>query len=170
MDFHQYRANVKKRRFENKKFFAKVRKKRPKDIDANIHALDEEVFAKTNCLDCAHCCQTMAPVLNRRDIDRISKYMGMKKGDFTIEYLRLDSDDDYVVNRTPCVFLNDDNHCSVYDVRPKYCQEYPHTTDNKITLQQMHNNVSVCPAVYEITEKLKRIYIEQLKSKNGLKG
>jgi Fe-S-cluster containining protein len=166
MDLHQFRANVRKRHVENKKFFDKIQKKRPSDLDDNILKLDEEVFQKINCLDCGNCCKTTPSMINRRDVDRISKYLGMSAGDFSEKYVTLDDDDDMVYKITPCVFLDDDNSCKIYDVRPKACRQYPHTGEDNVSIKVMRQNVAVCPAVYEITEKLKRIYIEQVKSKS----
>ena len=45
----------------------------------------------------------------------------------------------------------------IYDVRPKACAEFPHTDRKKF--QQITNitlkNISVCPAAYNIVEKMK---------------
>jgi len=70
-----------------------------------------------------------------------------------------------VYRHTPCAFLAEDNSCQIYEVRPKACREYPHTDMHKINLSIMRQNIAVCPAVYEITEKLKRAYIDALKLK-----
>ena len=58
-----------------------------------------------------------------------------------------------------CAFLEEDNRCSIYDVRPKACREFPHTDRIKQyqILDLTQKNVAVCPAVYEIIEKLKTI-------------
>jgi len=159
INFHQFNANVKKRRVENLKFYAKVKKKRPKDLDDNINMLDEKVFDKTDCLNCGNCCRTTPALMIRRDTKRISKYLGMKESDFAEKYLRLDEDDDTVLSQTPCVFLNEDNSCHIYEVRPRSCEEYPYTDQHKVNLNTMERNIAVCPAVYDITEELKRIYI-----------
>lgn len=166
IDFHQFKANVKKKRFENKKFFDNAQRKRPKDIDNLIQDLDQEVFTKIDCLDCGNCCKTTPSMVNNRDVKRISKFLGMSNGDFTERYLTVDEDDDTVYRQTPCVFLDkEDNSCQIYEVRPKACREYPHTDVHKISLEIMKKNVAICPAVYEITEKMKRHYIDELKKK-----
>ncbi len=166
IDFHQYRANVKKKRFENKKFFDNAQRKRPKNIDSHIQDLHEEVFENTNCLDCGNCCKTTPSMVNNRDVKRIAKYLGLTQGEFSEKYLAVDEDDDTVFRITPCVFLDkENNECTIYEVRPKACREYPHTDEHKVSLDIMRRNVGVCPAVYQITEKLKRVYIDELKKK-----
>ena len=121
--------------------------------------MHEEVFACTDCLECANCCSTTGPLFTDKDIGRIARKLRIKPSEFTEKYLRIDEDKDYVLQQVPCAFLGEDNRCSIYDVRPKACREFPHT--DRIKQYQILNltqkNVAVCPAVYEIVEKLKTI-------------
>ncbi len=146
------RKNVK----ANKKLFNRLAKK--KKLDEVFHAMHEEIFAKTDCLTCANCCRTTSPIFRDVDIERIAKYLGMRVADFTDKYLHLDEDRDWVLNSSPCTFLNlEDNKCSIYDFRPKACREYPHT-DRKNMTQIMNltfRNTLVCPAVAEMAERLR---------------
>jgi Fe-S-cluster containining protein len=83
----------------------------------------------------------------------------MKPGDFIEKYLRVDEDQDFVLQAAPCSFLNENNFCSIYEVRPKACREYPHT-DRKKMIQIMDltfKNSLICPAVLEMIERLKKI-------------
>ncbi|OEY71631.1 YkgJ family cysteine cluster protein [Salegentibacter salarius] len=143
---------------ENKKFFAKLRKKPPKDLDRQMQEMHEEEFSRTNCLDCANCCKTTGPLFTNKDIERISKHLKLKPQQFIEQYLRIDEDKDYVLQEVPCTFLAADNYCLIYDVRPKACREFPHT-DRKdfhkisnLTLK----NTAICPAAYNIVEEMKR--------------
>ncbi|WP_034921377.1 YkgJ family cysteine cluster protein [Gillisia sp. CAL575] len=143
---------------ENKKFFAKLRKKPPKHLDLQMQELHEEEFKRTDCLSCANCCKTTGPLFTNKDIERIAKHFRQKPVQFIETYLRVDEDNDHVLQQVPCTFLGEDNYCSIYEVRPKACREYPHT-DRKdfhkisnITL----NNTAICPAAYNIVEEMKR--------------
>jgi Fe-S-cluster containining protein len=146
------RRNVK----ENKKLFNRLAKK--KKLDDVFHSLHKQVFAKTDCLTCANCCRTTSPIFRDVDIERISKHVGMRVAEFTDKYLHLDEERDWVLNSSPCAFLDlDDNKCSIYDFRPKACREYPHT-DRKNMTQVMNltfRNTLVCPAVAEMAQTLK---------------
>lgn len=143
---------------ENKKFFAKLRKKPPKDLDRQMQEMHDEEFSRTNCLDCANCCKTTGPLFTNKDIERISKHLKLKPKQFIEQYLRIDEDKDYVLQEVPCTFLASDNYCLIYDVRPKACREFPHT-DRKdfhkisnLTLK----NTAICPAAYNIVEEMKK--------------
>lgn len=116
---------------ENKKFFEKLKKKPPKNLDYIMQNLHDDEFRKTNCLECANCCKTTGPLFTTADIERISKHFRQKPQQFIGQYLRVDEDNDYVLQSVPCVFLDNENYCLIYDVRPKACREFPHT-DKKI--------------------------------------
>jgi Fe-S-cluster containining protein len=81
----------------------------------------------------------------------------MKTQQFITQYLRIDEENDYVLQTVPCTFLGEDNYCSIYDVRPKACREFPHTDRKKF--QQISNltlkNVAICPAAFNIVEAMK---------------
>jgi Fe-S-cluster containining protein len=143
---------------ENRRFFRRLKKKPPKDLDATVQELHHAEFERTDCLKCANCCKTTGPLFTRADIDRISKHLRMKAARFEDTYLRTDEDGDAVLQQLPCPFLGTDNYCSIYEVRPKACREYPHTDRRrfeqlgKLTVK----NTFVCPAAYNIVEEMKK--------------
>jgi len=143
---------------ENKTFFTKLKKKPPKQLDYLMRELHDAEFSKTDCLECANCCKTTGPLFTDKDIERIAKYFRQKPQQFITQYLRLDEDNDYVLQTVPCAFLGADNYCSIYDVRPKACREFPHTDRKKF--QQISSltlkNVAICPAAFNIVEAMKK--------------
>jgi Fe-S-cluster containining protein len=143
---------------ETKKYFAKLKKRTPKNLDFVMQDLHKKEFEKTDCLTCGNCCKTTSPIFTNKDVERISKHFRMKVVVFTEQYLERDKDDFYVLKTAPCTFLDlSDNSCTIYDVRPKACSEYPHTDRRKfIQLTDLTlKNTEVCPAVYNIVEALK---------------
>lgn len=143
---------------EFKAVFKKINKKSARRTDTIVHAIHDEVFEKTNCLECGNCCKTIGPRITEADIKRMAKSMRIKAADFIEQYLRVDEDDDFVFKTMPCPFLAEDNYCLIYDNRPKACREYPHT-DRK-NFFQLKNltlvNSKSCPAVFEILTELTR--------------
>lgn len=127
-------------------------------LDQRVHALHEEVFETIDCLDCANCCRTLGPRILDTDIRRISSSLRMKPSAFVEQYLHLDEEGDYIFKSMPCPFLGNDSYCSIYEDRPKACREYPHT-DQRRVYQVMNltlKNSAVCPAVFEILERLRK--------------
>ena len=155
---NQLPIKAKEKHTENKKFFVKLKKKPPKNLDFVMQELHEDEFQRTDCLTCANCCKTTGPLFTNNDVARISKHFRMKPQRFIEQYLRIDEDNDYVLKHVPCTFLGADNYCSIYDVRPKACREFPHTDRKKF--QQISNltlkNVAICPAAYNIVEAMKK--------------
>ena len=149
---------VKDKQPENKKFFDKLKKKTPKNLDYLMQDLHDNEFKKTNCLNCANCCKTTGPLFTTADVERISKHLKQKPQQFIDRYLRIDEENDYVLQTVPCTFLHTDNSCSIYNVRPKACREFPHTDRKKF--QQINNltlqNIAICPAAYNIVEAMKK--------------
>lgn len=140
----------------HQKFLKKLRQKKPKSLDRDMQVLHDETFEEINCLSCANCCKTIGPLFTNKDIQRIAKRFKIKSTTFVDNYLYLDEDNDYVLKQLPCPFLDDDNRCLIYDVRPKACAEFPHTDRKKfyqinyLTLK----NTAVCPAAFSIVEKM----------------
>ena len=132
--------------------------KKNKRIDDDANEVHIQVFDELNCLDCANCCKSIPPMFIRSDIRRIAKFLRIKEKEFELQYLRIDEDGDFVMKTSPCVFLDPDNKCDIYEVRPKACREYPHT-DNYSFKRNAHlhaKNVNYCPAVFHILERLNR--------------
>ncbi len=145
---------------ENKKFFINLKKKPPKDLDVVMQDLHDEEFRKTDCMQCGNCCKTTSPLFTNKDIERIAKHFRLKPQQFIEKYLVMDAENDYVLQSVPCTFLGTDNYCSIYEVRPKACSEFPHTDRRKF--QQISHltlkNVAICPAAFNIVEKMKNLY------------
>ena len=52
----------------NKKFFAKLKKRPPKQLDSLMQELHADEFTRTDCLECANCCKTTGPLFTDKDI------------------------------------------------------------------------------------------------------
>ena len=111
-------------------------------------------------MNCANCCKTTSPIFRDIDIKRISKKLKVKEKEFINSNLRMDQDGDYVLKTSPCLFLDTDNTCSIYEDRPLACREYPHT--NRKNMYQIFDltlrNSEVCPAVVTILDQINLKY------------
>ena len=159
MDLSRFKEISKNKSEENRKYLQGLKKKDPRKVDDAFHQQHHEVFEEIQCLECANCCKTTSPIFYQTDIDRLARALRMKPGDFISKFLRIDEDKDFVLQSSPCPFLEIDNSCRVYADRPRACREYPHT-DRKKMVQIMDltlRNTQVCPAVFEMVERLKKI-------------
>ncbi len=145
---------------ENKIFFDKLKKNRPKDLDRVTNDFHHKAFEHIDCLKCANCCKTTGPLLKHKDILTLAAEKKIRQSEFAEKYLRTDEDGDWVFNKLPCPFLGEDHYCSVYDARPAACREYPHTQQRKIIdkIPITYLNSMICPAVAEVVENLKKHY------------
>jgi Fe-S-cluster containining protein len=163
---------AKEKEKESKQFFKMLKRRTPKQLDYLVSDLHEKEFQKTDCLTCANCCKTTSPIFTHDDIKRISKHLKLKEIKFIEQYLDSDEDDFMVLKEMPCTFLDTDNSCFIYDVRPKACKEYPHTNRRKfIQLAELTvKNTEICPAAYNIVEALKENLLDNLDKKGKSKN
>jgi Fe-S-cluster containining protein len=159
MNLDEFRRKAATRKADYSKFLQSLKKEDPRKVDIAFHRLHDEVFAELDCLTCANCCKTTSPIFYQTDIDRASRALDMRPGDFVEKYLKVDEDKDFVLKSAPCPFLESDNRCRIYEDRPKACREYPHTNRKKMVqiMDLTARNTQVCPAVFEMVERLKKI-------------
>lgn len=156
IDLENFRRDSKSDFAANQKLKARLKKNKPKELDEKFEVLHDEVFQNIDCLDCANCCKTTSPIFLQTDIDRLAKVLKMKSSVFIDSFLHRDEEGDYVLNTSPCPFLDTDNKCLVYEERPKACREYPHTNRKKMhgILELTLKNTLVCPAVFKIFQQI----------------
>ncbi len=141
---------------ENREIIKRLSQKKGKQLDVLADQVHDAVFKKIDCLDCAGCCTGIPPIVTKADVTRISKDFNLKPADFERQYLTVDEDGDTVMNATPCPFLLNDNKCSIYEIRPKACRQYPHTNylDFSKNMRLHAPNAGICPAVFHILREI----------------
>ncbi|MCU1326578.1 MAG: hypothetical protein JWN34_1948 [Bryobacterales bacterium] len=124
----------------------------------------EDIEDKTDCRACANCCRVAETNLSKRDVERLSKYLGLKPKQFILQYTTDSAQEEGETilrrNENGCIFL-EGNDCSVYQVRPDTCQDFPHLVRGAGSLQsrmwQMVDRATYCPIVYNTLEEWKQI-------------
>ena len=137
-------------------FVRKIKNQKRKNIDEQVHELNEYFSSKIDCLQCANCCKTLGPRITEVDIQRISKKLKLKPSEFYNTYLKTDEDGDYVFKAMPCPFIMQDNYCMIYENRPNACREFPHMDRKNIVqiIDISSKNCDICPIVFQIFNKL----------------
>ncbi len=156
----ELKKSAKKAEISNKTFFRNIKPGKINLLDKLVHIENDKVFSTIKCLDCAYCCKFLGPRLTQRDIREMSQALNIKVPEFEKTYIRTDEDNDMVFTSLPCPFLETDNYCRIYENRPRACRDYPHTHQPEILRKKdIHiKNTFYCPAVYEIFEKVKKIW------------
>jgi len=156
----QWESQHKGKRQQQALFVKRLKKQKGKTLNQLAEQTHDAVFSELDCLDCANCCKSIPPIVSRNDTKRIAQHLGMGKKAFTDQYLTTDSDGDTVFKQSPCVFLQADNKCEIYEVRPTACRQYPHTDDYQFieNLGLHATNAQYCPAVFHILERMQRVY------------
>ncbi len=159
MDLKKFAKKADKKKDKLIKFLNKLDKIVPEDMPVLVAEVDKQVWEDIDCLECANCCKNHSPRFKNPDIKRIAKVLRMKEGDLVAQYLKLDEDNDYVLQQSPCPFLADDNTCNIYDDRPSDCRRYPYT-DEDVIIKRVPltlKNATVCPITFHVLERLKEV-------------
>ncbi|KXK39665.1 MAG: YkgJ family cysteine cluster protein [Saprospiraceae bacterium] len=122
-----------------------------------LKAAHHAAFEQIDCLQCAHCCKTIPPLVTSSDIKRIASFLKTTPKQFTRKYVITDIDGEQTFSNVPCVFLGADNKCTIYEVRPEACRRYPHTDEVAYFQRPTLNiaNTLVCPAAALVVNTLK---------------
>jgi hypothetical protein len=119
-----------------------------------VQWLAEDVTTQIDCKTCANCCQVLAPPLDRHDLKRLARALGLDVPTLQVSYLRQDKPGKWEL-AAPCPLL-DGKLCRVYDVRPKPCREYPHLhNDFRSHSIARINDTFLCPIVFNVVEGMK---------------
>ena len=159
MDIDQFRIRAKRKKAGLTAFLHKLDEIVPEGMEELVEKTDAKVWEQVHCMECANCCKTMTPVYTKDDIVRIATHLRMKPADFRSKWLKKEEDTgNWVNNEVPCRFLAD-NKCSIYEVRPIDCAEFPHHNKKPFDAynETFKNNLVHCPATLHLIERLKKV-------------
>jgi hypothetical protein len=157
-DLVQIRRLGQQKRSENSRFRAYLRNHR--HSDRRLRRFGEEIEAQIDCTQCANCCRVSEVGITDRDIEKLTKFLGVTREEFKRDSTQLDEAGDLILKKTEagCVFLKD-NLCTVYEARPHNCANFPHlvrgTGSIDSRMWQFVDRAEFCPIVYNWIEKVK---------------
>jgi Fe-S-cluster containining protein len=141
----------------NTSFLKSIAQKEVKDFHTVLKDAHRQAFSETDCLQCAHCCKTSPPLITPADIQRISKHLQLSRKQFMNHYVLSDVSGEMSFKTVPCVFLDSDQSCRIYDIRPEACRRFPHTDEKGYNKRYKLNvkNTMICPAAARVVDVLR---------------
>jgi Fe-S-cluster containining protein len=112
-----------------------------------IYPLKLKTLKRVTCKGCGFCCKSCNVMLSKQDIDLLCRYLQCSFEELYEKYMDKNARIPYL--KLPCPFLNKDNECDVYVVRPKPCREFPF---NELTVI-----VDPCPLGKDIRQIIEEI-------------
>ena len=158
MDIKQFKVKAARKKASLSAFLKKLDDIVPHDMPELVAKVDATVWRDIDCTACANCCKTMTPTFTKADMTRISAHLGMDVKSFKAKWLKKeDESGDWVNTTQPCQFLVD-NKCSIYEVRPADCAEFPHHNKKPFDMYNdtFTNNLIHCPATLTLVDRLKK--------------
>lgn len=157
-DLVQIRRLGEKKLDENKRLRQYL--KRHNFVERRLKRIAEEIEDAIDCRTCANCCRVATAKLVDRDIDKLARFLGMRREQFVRDYTVESEEEGLVLKRTEtgCVFLSG-NECTVYEARPHSCQDFPHLARGSGSflsrMWEMPDRATYCPIVYNALEAFK---------------
>ncbi len=157
MNLSYFKRKAKENATGLKRFLKKLDRIVPEDFDKLIQEEDAKMWLQTDCMTCANCCKTMTPTYTKKDMTRIAAHLKMTTKELFDKWLKKDDNGDIVNREQPCQWLVD-NKCSIYEVRPADCAEFPHHNKKPFDLfnDTFAQNIDKCPATYRLISALKK--------------
>lgn len=155
----QIRRLGEKNREENQKFRKWI--KSHKFVERQFRHAAEEVHEAIDCRKCAECCRVTEVEIFPKDVERLAKHFRLSQKQFKEQYTATSEDGGEMILRrtkTGCIFL-DGNDCTIYEVRPKTCETFPHLLRGMgsipFRMWAFVDRATYCPIVYNWMEKVK---------------
>jgi len=164
VDRYARRAHAKKKGLTQS--MKKLVKKNPAGILKDAKVAADTAWKEVSCIDCGHCCKKMTPTWKKSEAKRMAAHVGMTYEAYFDKYLYVEEKTGDIMNKeTPCQHYDlKRGLCSVYELRPHDCSEFPHF-HRKDFLDQMDEvfipNMPRCPATLVMIEKLESIMKEK---------
>jgi Fe-S-cluster containining protein len=158
-DLVQIRRVGEKKREENSKFRRYL--KTHDFVERRFRKIAEDVEDQIDCTACANCCRVATVKLAERDVDKLSRFLRIKRDQFLRDYTVQDPEEGLILrrNESGCVFLSG-NECTIYEARPGTCEDFPHVIRGAGSMVsrmwQLVDRATYCPIAYNWMELVKQ--------------
>lgn len=82
-----------------------------------------KILKKVKCKKCGWCCKAQNAMLTIDDVKRLCTYLKCNYEELREKYLDKNMKIPYL--KSPCPFLDGEDKCTIYNIRPKVCKIYP---------------------------------------------
>lgn len=110
------------------------------------------------CHGCGRCCYSTTVTVSIPEARVIAKHLGMSFKEFMKEHIVREptSQYGYAFRTVPCQFLVD-NRCTIYEVRPSVCRNFPFLSRGPDAIPNMIYIPGTCLAAREAWDKLAEV-------------
>lgn len=109
-----------------------------------MHQLLNTIFEFYGCQHCSLCCRAYTPVIQKKEIERLSRWLKIKPKKFKRKYCnKLNLPLSKYELKAPCPFI-DGKVCIAYPLRPSICRHFPFELDQRDGIVRLVG-IEVCP-------------------------
>ncbi|AGK98575.1 YkgJ family cysteine cluster protein [Clostridium pasteurianum] len=137
------------------------------ELDEQFAKLHSELFHNYDCNKCRNCCKIYSITFEETEIESAAKLLKMTKGEFMNKHIEMTANG-YEVKGKPCYFLSESGICKIESCKPEGYRDYPFTNkpERLFSLYSIIGSAGVCPVVFEILERLKKMYNFKRRKRN----
>lgn len=127
----------------------------PGDVDLKVKGIYENVVSQVDCTSCGNCCREIFPLMTADDVEKMARGLNITKNELLISTQPAEFDC-VSFKSHPCPMLKE-NKCTVYQFRPRDCQEYPHLDKPDFLAGSIGTieNYGTCPIIFNVYNRLK---------------
>lgn len=116
----------------------------------NVKKILNQNYFSFECTKCGKCCFGPGKVyFAKKDLKLIQNYFKIQDQDwenFKKKFIDLEENQLYIHQpKDKCFFLNKNNQCSIYPIRPLQCKSFPFWPSNFSCIQNLQNLIRECP-------------------------
>ena len=127
-----------------------------------------------SCTNCGNCCKIKDGwvEMNEEELEDASTLLGVGTNKFNRKYIDKKSGSIYLLKTKAddsCIFLDENNRCTIYSARPGHCRTFPFWPENLKSIYRWEKTKENCPGIgtgdHYPLEQIKDILTPQRKSK-----
>lgn len=161
LDFIAEEAVRRKDDYEAFKYYVELDERSDDTLDALVENVAAPIVEAVDCTKCGNCCRSLGVYVTENDTERIATTTHISVDELLSTIIDQDAAKDVgewgVFNSSPCLFLQDDNLCQIYENRPDSCRAYPCFTPHfRWLVEDILGGVGFCPIIYHVIEQLQQ--------------
>lgn len=158
LDLKNIEQYANQRHYEFLDFRVRVKKIPVSEFDRLARPVIQEISEAIDCTQCGNCCRIQEPGISEDELQILAGKKNISANEFLLQYVATDKDGVHFLCNQPCIFLSGTT-CSIYNHRPASCADYPGLLRPglKWRINQMEYNYRICPIVFNVVERLKRM-------------
>ena len=142
---------------ENDAFRVFLQKKESRELDEQVHRLNNIITPQIDCTSCGACCRSLMINVTPEESFTVARHLKLNPIEFKDKFLEKSMQGKLIMNTIPCAFLAN-SKCTIYRERFNECRAFPHLHEANFKGRLFGTLIhyAMCPIIYNVVEELKK--------------